>query len=174
MVRSFCFRALGVHRRGAIRSCARVAACSATTLALAATSHAQYLRTDLVSDQPGLAAHQDPNLVNGWGVAFNPTGFAWVSSAGGSSATLYDGNGVPQSLVVGIPTPTAATGGAPTGIIYSGGTNFVVNGNSQSGAARFIWSTEEGAIVGWNPAVGSPPTPSTSGFVAANRSVGAV
>src|SRR5690348_9809907 len=34
-----------------------------------------YRVTPLVSDVPGAAAHTDPHLVNGWGVAFNPTGF---------------------------------------------------------------------------------------------------
>ena len=47
--------------------------------------------------------HTDPNLVNGWGVAFNPFGFVWVAAADGMVSTLYDGDGNVQSLVVQIP-----------------------------------------------------------------------
>jgi hypothetical protein len=38
------------------------------------------------------APSHDPNLQNGWGVAFNPTAFVWVSDNGTEKATLYDGN----------------------------------------------------------------------------------
>jgi uncharacterized protein (TIGR03118 family) len=177
MMRPFCLSARRSHRRAAFTICACGAACAGSLLATAGAAHAQYVQTNLVSDQAGVAAHTDPNLINGWGVVFNPTGFVWVSSAGASKSTLYDGNGVPQSLVVNIPTPSASTGGSPTGIVYSGGNNFVVNNGAggQSGAARFIWATEEGAIAGWSPNVGTPPTPSTSSFVAVDRSgVGAI
>jgi hypothetical protein len=64
-----------------------------------------YKVRNLVSDGTIPAAHVDPNLVNGWGVAFNPFGFVWVASADGAVSTLYDGNGVVQSLVVPFPRP---------------------------------------------------------------------
>ena len=73
-----------------------------------------YQVRNLVSDVPGAAEHTDPNLVNGWGVAFNPFGFVWVADNGTGVATLYDGAGNPQSLVVSIP------GGRPTGIVFNG------------------------------------------------------
>jgi hypothetical protein len=53
-----------------------------------------YKQRNLVSDGTIPAAHVDPNLVNGWGVAFNPYGFVWVADADGTVSTLYDGNGV--------------------------------------------------------------------------------
>ena len=64
-----------------------------------------YAATNLVSDLPRRTfrtanANADPTLVNAWGVAFNPQGFVWVANNGTSTSTLYDGNGVPQSLVV--------------------------------------------------------------------------
>src|SRR6266436_4083421 len=58
---------------------------------------------DLVSDGFVPAMHIDPNLVNPWGIAFSPTGFVWVADAGTGMSTLYDGNGVPQDLVVLMP-----------------------------------------------------------------------
>ena len=63
----------------------------------------------------------DPNLVNAWGIAFNPTGFVWVNNQGTGKATLYDGNGVPQSLVVTVPGPAAGVPSNPSGIVFSGG-----------------------------------------------------
>ncbi|MGO4549740.1 TIGR03118 family protein [Lysobacter sp. 2RAF19] len=112
-----------------------------------------YKQRNLVSDGFVPAAHTDPNLVNGWGVAFNPFGFVWVSSADGTVSTLYDGNGVVQSLVVQIPSPTMATGGNPTGIVFNGSDAFVVTRGAASGPARFLFATEQGVIAAWAPNV---------------------
>src|SRR4030095_10720951 len=40
---------------------------------------ATYRVTNLASDGNG-TPNTDPNLVNGWGVAFNPQGFVWVAA----------------------------------------------------------------------------------------------
>ena len=70
---------------------------------------AGYQQTNLVSDVPGLALVTDPNLVNAWGMSFGPNTFIWVSDNGTGVATLYDGSGAPQSLVVTIPGPLGST-----------------------------------------------------------------
>jgi uncharacterized protein (TIGR03118 family) len=132
-------------------------------LGLQANAGLPYVRTDLVSDQPGLAAHTDPNLTNAWGLAFNPTGVSWVADNHSGFSTLYDGLGNPQSLVVGIP------GGAPTGIVFNGSDNFGVSDGTNSGAARFIFAGEDGTISGWAPNV-PPPMPSTQAQPAVNNS----
>ena len=36
------------------------------------TASAQYQRTDLVSNQPGVAPNTDPHLVNAWGLVARP------------------------------------------------------------------------------------------------------
>lgn len=126
-------------------------ASSAAVLLGAAAAHGQYVRRDLVSDQAGAAEHQDTGLVNAWGLVFNPTAYSWVNSADGGTSRLYDGNGVQQSLVVDVPSPTAGTGGAPTGIIYNGGSDFMVSGGG-TGPARFVFAGEDGVISGWSPA----------------------
>ena len=135
----------------------RARAVSALALALTFACSAAwadgYKQRNLVSDGSVPAAHTDPNLVNGWGVAFNPYGFVWVASADGMKSTLYDGNGVVQSLVVDIPSPTMSTGGNPTGIVFNGSEGFVVTQGAMSGPARFIFSTEQGVIAAWAPAV---------------------
>jgi uncharacterized protein (TIGR03118 family) len=110
-----------------------------------------FATTPLVSDGPG-AVHTDPNLVNAWGIAFNPTGFVWVANNGTSTSTLYDGNGVPQTLVVAIPPGTSGPAN-PTGIVYNGSTDFKVTQNGVSGASAFIFVGEGGTVAGWSPGV---------------------
>jgi uncharacterized protein (TIGR03118 family) len=125
----------------------------------------------LVSNGAVPADFTDANLKNGWGVAFNPQGFVWVVDNGTGKSTLYDGTGKPQSLVVTIPG-VGGEGGAPTGIVSSGGSDFVVSatnaaGATVSGPSRFIFVTEDGTIAGWAPNVNltnaiSVPVPATN------------
>ncbi len=111
-----------------------------------------FTETVLVSDGAVPAAHTDPNLQNSWGIAFNPAGFFWVADNGTSVATLYDGNGVPQSLVVTI--PTGINGPAdPTGIVFNGTKSFSVSLGGKSGVPAFIFDGEGGTITAWSPAV---------------------
>jgi len=107
----------------------------------------------LVSDGAVPAAHTDVNLKNAWGVAFNPKGFVWVADNGTNLATLYDGNGVPQSLVVTIPDGKNGTA-SPTGIVFNGTQSFNVTQNGKSGVAAFIFVGEGGTVTAWAPAVG--------------------
>jgi uncharacterized protein (TIGR03118 family) len=111
-----------------------------------------FMATNLVSDGTIAAAHTDANLINAWGVVFNPTGFVWVANNGTNTSTLYDGNGVAQTLVVSIP---AGTGGnaSPTGIVYNGTQDFKVTQNGVTGASAFIFVGEGGTMAGWSPTV---------------------
>lgn len=110
-----------------------------------------YAATSLVSDRPALpAAHTDANLVNGWGVAFNPRGFVWVVANGTAKSTLYDGNGVAQSLVVSTPP-------GPTGIVFNGTQDFKLSQNGVTAPSPFIFASESGSISAWSPTV-SPTT----------------
>jgi uncharacterized protein (TIGR03118 family) len=106
----------------------------------------------VVSDGAVPAPHNDPNLKNGWGIAFNPNGFVWVANNGTQKATLYDGNGVVQSLVVSIP-PTANGPANPTGIVFNKGPDLLVARGGKSGAAAFLFAGEGGSITAWAPAV---------------------
>ncbi|XXF80603.1 TIGR03118 family protein [Myxococcaceae bacterium GXIMD 01537] len=113
-----------------------------------------YAQRNLVSDGTIEAEHTDPNLVNSWGIAFNPFGVMWVADNGTGVSTLYDGNGVPQSLVVTIPAPPGDAGkGAPTGIVFNGSDGFVVSKGMATGPSRFLFATEQGTIAGWSPGV---------------------
>ena len=97
------------------------------------TAFAQYKVTTLTSNRPG-APWTDPHLINAWGLTLFPTGPFWVSDNGTGFSTLYNGQGVPQSLVVTIPSATGTGMGSPTGIVANGSpTNFVVSKNGVSG-----------------------------------------
>jgi uncharacterized protein (TIGR03118 family) len=113
-----------------------------------------FTRTDLTADNPNVAnvPNIDPNLVNAWGVARSSGSPWWVSDNGTGRSTLYDANGLPQSLVVTIPLPKGQSGtSAPTGMVFNAfnGAFEVVPGQR----AIFMWVTEDGTIAGWNPNV---------------------
>ena len=108
--------------------------------------------TALATDSGIPAANTDAKLKNGWGVAFNPEGVAWVADAGSDKSTLYDGNGVPQQLVVSIPVGANGFAG-PTGIVFSGGSNFPISQGGVTGPSGFIFATLAGTLAAWSPTV---------------------
>ena len=112
-----------------------------------------YAVRNLVSDGSVPADNTDPNLIDGWGVAFNPNGFVWVNSAVAGKAVLYDGKGVPNELVVSIPASSAGGQGVPTGIVFSSSNDFAVSNGAASGPSRFIFASLTGSISGWAPNV---------------------
>jgi uncharacterized protein (TIGR03118 family) len=108
-------------------------------------------QTNLVSDQPGVALIQDPNLMNAWGITMSATSPFWVANNDTGTSTLYAGdvNGSPftkNPLVVTIP------GGSPTGTVFNSSGDFVVHSGATSAPARFLFATQTGAIVGWSGA----------------------
>jgi uncharacterized protein (TIGR03118 family) len=118
-----------------------------------------YTVSPLVSDGGTPAPSTDPSLVNGWGLSAGPTTPWWASDNGTNVSTLYSGTGAKVALTVSVP-------GSPTGTVFNGSaTDFVVSGNGSSGASRFLFSTEGGTILGWNPAVNG-----TVALVGADRS----
>ena len=104
-----------------------------------------YQQTNLVSDIPGVAAKTDPHLINPWGVSFSGTSPFWVSNQGSATATLYDGAGNINPLVVGVP-PTGVVPNGPTGQVFAGGSAFQLNGTG----VNFIFSTLAGTVDAWN------------------------
>jgi len=113
-----------------------------------------------------VAKFYDPNLVNPWGVGDSPTSPFWVSDNNAGKATLYNTAGSPQGLVVSIPVPGDPLGsaGAPTGLVFNtalGQGAFKISGVNKNGLpatapAIFLFSTEDGTILGWNPGVNPP------------------
>ncbi|MCU1310473.1 MAG: hypothetical protein JWO20_1598 [Candidatus Angelobacter sp.] len=150
---------------------------------------AQYNRTDLVSNQPGVAPTTDPNLINAWGLVALPTSPWWVSDNGSGDSSLYTAAGQPviasggsTNFVTVPPAPSSPAGtlGTPSGIvgnISTNATDFTIKENGRSGRSIFIFATLDGTISGWNPAVGlvNPTTGATHATIAVDRaSAGAV
>jgi uncharacterized protein (TIGR03118 family) len=89
----------------------------------------------------------DASLVNGWGIVAGPTTPWWVSNNGTNTSTLYGATGNKVPLTVNVP-------GGPTGTVFNGNSaDFVVSQGGKSGAARFLFATEGGMVLGWSPTV---------------------
>jgi uncharacterized protein (TIGR03118 family) len=113
------------------------------------SSAQQYQETELVANvsQPGVTT-VDPDLVNPWGISRSSTGTWWVSDNRKGVATLYNGSGAKQTLVVTIPQAGNAPTGSPTGIVGNGSTDFAVESGKP---AVFIFASQDGTISAWNP-----------------------
>jgi uncharacterized protein (TIGR03118 family) len=117
---------------------------------------AGFQQTNLVSDLPGVAQFQDPNLVNPWGISFSPTGPFWVSNNGTATTTLYRGDrpGVPFQPNPGLQV-VAIPDSEPTGQVFNRTTDFKVHSGTATAPAAFIFASQTGQIFGWSPLV--PP-----------------
>ena len=129
-----------------------------TSRASAAGPSDTYHQTNLVSDLPGVALIQDPDLVNPWGISMSTTSPFWVANNGSGTSTLYGGdvNGsrfVKMTLVVSIPD------GLPTGTVFNTGSaaDFIVSDGTTSGRATFLFASQVGIVSGWSPGVPPPP-----------------
>jgi uncharacterized protein (TIGR03118 family) len=110
-----------------------------------------YTKTNLISDQAGVALLTDTNLVNAWGISFSATSPFWVSDNGSGLATVYavtyDTNGVvhvaKQGLQVTIPGDGSVDGQAFNSTVTGFHTNL------------FLFVSEDGTISGWRGALGT-------------------
>jgi len=138
------------------------------TLAFAsATAFAQYREVNLVSTSSATTPHKDPNLINGWGIAFFPGSPYWISDNVTGKSTLYDQFGDLIPLVVTIPpAPSQPFGpvGTPTGIIANPTAGFVVTENGFPGRQRsFSQPKTERSADG--PRLSMEPTPSSQSTI---------
>ena len=112
----------------------------------------QFRQTNLVADRSGAAQLIDPNLKNPWGLALGPNTPLWVADNGTSVATLYGvsrGGGSVQQVPLTVTLPPMDS--SPTGQVFNPTGNFVVTTKAGSGPALFIFSSEGGQIIAWNP-----------------------
>ncbi|WP_112248635.1 TIGR03118 family protein [Kribbella monticola] len=108
-------------------------------------------QVNLVSDLPGMAALQDPDLVNPWGLSFGATTPIWASNEGTSSSTLYSSA---AGATTATKVPTVRVGVPhPTGQVNNSGTGFQLTNGTVSAPARFIFATLTGQIAAWGPPV---------------------
>jgi len=149
---------------------------------LPALTFAQYTRTDLVTDAGVGGTVADPHLVNGWGLTALPGSPWWVSDNVTGFSTLYSitnsAQGVSASRQGLVVTIRAANGGqgSPTGIVANTTPGFTFTANGHTAKFLFIFSTFDGTISAWNPAIDpiSPTGASTASLKADRSGAGAV
>jgi len=103
-----------------------------------------YAQHNIVSDIPGLADHTDSNVVNAWGLDAGPATPWWIADNGSGKTTLFNISSAATTFFT-VPGAGGAQGN-PTGLIFNGGSGFVVNNGAGTSAARFIFSSEDGTI----------------------------
>jgi uncharacterized protein (TIGR03118 family) len=139
--------------------------CGLAFLAMAPAARADlfYQETNLVtSDQATAAApNTDANLRNPWGMSASAGSPWWVSNQGSNNSTLYNASGVPQALVVTIPTAGNPGATGPTGQVQNSfGFQFTLP-TGGTATPPFIFATLQGTIAGWVPSSGSPQPATT-------------
>src|SRR5579863_7574208 len=132
-----------------------------------------YQQTNLVSDIQGLAQNPpngsaDTQLLNPWGLVSSSTSPWWISDNNAGLSTLYNGQGVKQGLVVNIPSPMSATGGTPTGIVFTGASGFSFQADGKTTGAVFTFVTEDGTIIAWGPGINPQDLPGDAFIVVDN------
>lgn len=115
----------------------------------------RFERFDLTSDTEG-APVSDPNLVNPIGLQLSPGGNFWVANNATGTVTVYQPDGTPlpreRPLQVTLPVPPSATApAAVTGVSYNSGFGLVIGSGEQRATARYLFVTEQGTVVGFNP-----------------------
>src|SRR5579872_2860571 len=107
---------------------------------------------DLIANKGGYgAALIDPTLKNAWGLAWSPTGIAWVNAQADGVSELYTGEGAIVRPPIIIPSPMDTMGGTPTGIVFNSTKGFKLANGS---AAAFIFVGVDGVVSAWNGALG--------------------
>jgi len=162
-----------------MRRLLRLIASTALPLFMGVSAFGQhYTQTNLVSNTPGAAEASDPKLVNAWGLARTSASVWWVADQATGVATLYNGPGEKQSLVVTIPPADPSNKktpiGSPTGTVSNSTTDFLL---AAGDPAIFIFATADGSIAAWNPKVAlakGAAAPSTHAVTAVKTSDGSV
>jgi uncharacterized protein (TIGR03118 family) len=107
----------------------------------------------LVSNDPAWnPAHPDSSLINAWGLAWAPSGIAWVNSQAGHQSNLYSGEGVALRAGIKIPSPADSVGGNPTGIVFNNVKGFTLPDGK---AANFLFDGVDAVLSGWNGPAGA-------------------
>ena len=102
-----------------------------------------FTQRNLVSDVPGLAELDDPDVKNPWGIAFGPVGHAtplWVNNNFAPDPTqaiqLYAGATSPTTPIQKI--GLHVTGSSPFGLVFNPTTDFKITQAGVLTPARFI------------------------------------
>lgn len=120
------------------------------------SAHRTYDVTNLVANLPGVAAQTDPRLLNPWGLVFDSNGNLVVANNHSDLATSYAPDGTILNFAVNVVT-------APTGLVKNhshcdflfctlGASRLCTTANVVR-PAQYLFSTEAGTILAYNPEV---------------------
>ncbi len=115
-----------------------------------------YVQTALAASVPGLAANQDKDLLNPWGFSETPDGRFRISANGAGNAPLLTAQGVELGQAVALPPPLGSPPGTtttPNGQVVNTTSDFVISRDGRTAPANTIFSTEDGTLIAYNPAV---------------------
>jgi uncharacterized protein (TIGR03118 family) len=119
-----------------------------------------YGETRLVASSSAYgAAMVNPGFVNAWGLALRPAGQGghfWVTASGTSFEFVGDVGAKPLTTdslkTVALPKAAANVGSA-NGVVFNGGSQFVITQNHANGAitapAKFIFVSDNGVLSAW-------------------------
>ena len=103
-----------------------------------------YQQINLVADVPGLAAHNDTNLLNPWGLVIGSAGDLIVADNHSGLAAFYGADGGAVRMPIQVDDD-------PTGVaINHASGEFLLTDGTNSHPARLLFSTESGKILGWS------------------------
>jgi uncharacterized protein (TIGR03118 family) len=112
-----------------------------------------FVVTNLTSDIKGVAAHFDRDLMNPWSLVETADGQFRVSANNAGNSPLLTAAGREVGRAVVIPAPSdspSGTAGTPTGAVANATKDFVISHGGHSAPASFVFSTEDGTIIGFN------------------------
>jgi uncharacterized protein (TIGR03118 family) len=117
---------------------------------------AGFIETPLASNVPGLAPNTDRNLINPWGFSETAAGQFRVAANGSGRGILLDAQGEKSGADIVIPPPAGSPNkstSTPNGVVSNTTSDFVISFKGKSAPATLLFSTEDGTIAGWNPAL---------------------
>src|SRR5262245_32835680 len=132
------------HRQGFLAASLFIIISSVLVGLIRASDDNSYNVTVLVSNVPGVVPVPDAKLQNAWGMAARVSSPWWVSDNGSNFSTLYNAAGVKQGLEVQVL-------GNPTGLVAYSGTQFLLQATPTPRPAFFMFASEAGTILAWNP-----------------------
>lgn len=110
-----------------------------------------YKVTNLVSDGSVTATTTDANFLNPWGMSVSPTW--WINAANTGFSYVVPATTDAIAFKVVIPPAGSNHAGSPAGSVTTSGASGMVL--SDGTKASFLFSTLDGAIYGWNSALGT-------------------
>ncbi len=157
MIRKTVLSSAALLLAGACLSCGTARMQTPTPATTTAPTNGGFQQTNLVADVPGSAVHNDPFLLNPWGLAFEPGQPFFIADNNRGTAKVFDPSGAPAlPLGFAIPVPSGNTPPSkPTGVIFNPiPEDFLVRGTP----AQFLFATEDGTISTWASINGSNPS----------------